>query len=437
MIHERKGETILVLEKQLTNGLNIIIEEIPYVRSVSFGIWVKNGSANETETENGASHFIEHMLFKGTASRTAKSIAEEMDSIGGQINAYTTREYTCFYTRVLDKHAGKAMDILQDMFFNSLFDNDGITRERSVIGEEIDMYDDAPDEACYDILYAGIWNGSSMSMPILGTRKTIAPFDSEFLKDYMHKHYRCENTVIAATGNFKADEMLKEIEKLFGGWPRKGTDVPGTKSIPEYKPCALSKKKDIEQVHFVMAFPALKRGSTEKYDLAVLNMAFGGSMSSRLFQRIREDKGLTYSIYSSVSAYEDCGLFSIYAAMNTNQCEEVITSILGEIKSLFTDKLDDKTINNTKEQFISNIIMGNENTQNRMMGMGASKLLLGEYKGIEEDIKGIEAVTKDSVYKMAEKLFDMDKLSFCAVGNVEGVDFESIVQKGREKYFAG
>ena len=426
----------MVLEKQLENGLNIIIEEIPYVRSVSFGIWVKNGSANETPAENGVSHFIEHMLFKGTTDRTAKDIAEEMDSIGGQINAYTTREYTCFYTRVLDKHAKSAMTVLSDMFFNSLFDNDGINRERSVIGEEIDMYDDAPDEACYDILYDGIWKGSSMSMPILGTRKTIAPFDSEFLKEYMKKQYRCDNTVIAATGNFKAEEMLEEIGKMFGGWTSGPKPDKDGKTLPEYKSCALSKKKDIEQVHFVMAFPALKRGSAEKYDLAVLNMAFGGSMSSRLFQRIREDKGLTYSIYSSVSAYEDCGLFSIYAAMNTNQCEEVITSILREIKGLFTDKLDEKTINNTKEQFISNIIMGNENTQNRMMGMGASKLLLGEYKGIEEDIKGIEAVTCESVYKMAEKLFDMDKLSFCAVGNVEGADFESIVKKGKETYFA-
>ncbi len=426
----------MVLEKQLENGLNIIIEEIPYVRSVSFGIWVKNGSANETPAENGVSHFIEHMLFKGTTDRTAKDIAEEMDSIGGQINAYTTKEYTCFYTRVLDKHAKSAMTVLSDMFFNSLFDNDGINRERSVIGEEIDMYDDAPDEACYDILYDGIWKGSSMSMPILGTRKTIAPFDSEFLKEYMKKQYRCDNTVIAATGNFKAEEMLEEIEKIFGSWTSGSKPDKDGKTLPEYKSCALSKKKDIEQVHFVMAFPALKRGSAEKYDLAVLNMAFGGSMSSRLFQRIREDKGLTYSIYSSVSAYEDCGLFSIYAAMNTNQCEEVITSILREIKGLFTDKLDEKTINNTKEQFISNIIMGNENTQNRMMGMGASKLLLGEYKGIEEDIKGIEAVTCESVYKMAEKLFDMEKLSFCAVGNVEGADFESIVKKGKETYFA-
>ncbi len=426
----------MVLEKQLENGLNIIIEEIPYVRSVSFGIWVKNGSANETPAENGVSHFIEHMLFKGTTDRTAKDIAEEMDSIGGQINAYTTREYTCFYTRVLDKHAKSAMTVLSDMFFNSLFDNDGINRERSVIGEEIDMYDDAPDEACYDILYDGIWKGSSMSMPILGTRKTIAPFDSEFLKEYMKKQYRCDNTVIAATGNFKAEEMLEEIGKIFGGWTSGSKPDKDGKTLPEYNSCALSKKKDIEQVHFVMAFPALKRGSAERYDLAVLNMAFGGSMSSRLFQRIREDKGLTYSIYSSVSAYEDCGLFSIYAAMNTNQCEEVITSILREIKGLFTDKLDEKTINNTKEQFISNIIMGNENTQNRMMGMGASKLLLGEYKGIEEDIKGIEAVTCESVYKMAEKLFDMEKLSFCAVGNVEGADFESIVKKGKETYFA-
>ena len=208
----------MVLEKQLENGLNIIIEEIPYVRSVSFGIWVKNGSANETPAENGVSHFIEHMLFKGTTNRTAKDIAEEMDSIGGQINAYTTREYTCFYTRVLDKHAKSAMTVLSDMFFNSLFDNDGINRERSVIGEEIDMYDDAPDEACYDILYDGIWKGSSMSMPIFGTRKSIAPFDSEFLKEYMKKQYRCDNTVIAATGNFKAEEMLEEIGKMFGSW---------------------------------------------------------------------------------------------------------------------------------------------------------------------------------------------------------------------------
>lgn len=424
----------MVTEKKLNNGLNVIIEEIPYVRSISFGIWIKNGSARESERENGVSHFIEHMLFKGTEKRTAKNIAEEMDSIGGQINAYTTREYTCFYTRVLDTHADKAMDILSDMFFNSKFDEAGVKKECGVICEEIDMYDDAPDEVCYDLLYDGIWSPSPMGRPILGTKETISKFNSEFLKEYKKNNYRCDNTVISAAGNFKAEEMLEKIEKLFGEWENAEYNED-EKNLPEYKVCHITKEKDIEQVHFIMAFPGIKRGSDQKYSLAILNMAFGGSMSSRLFQKIREEKGLAYSVYSTVSSYSDSGLFTIYAAMNPGQSEDVIDSILGEIKGIFTEKLSDTVINNTREQFISNIIMGNENIQSRMMGMGSAKLLLGRYKEIEEDIKGLNEVTEKSVYEIAEKIFDIDKLSFCAVGKTGGIDFKALIEKGIKKYF--
>lgn len=412
--------------KTLKNGIRVAVEEIPYVRSVSFGIWVKNGSRDENINNNGISHFIEHMLFKGTFKRSAKDIAEEMDALGGQINAYTTKEYTCYHTRVLDKHIEKAVDILSDMFLNSKFDDNDVSRERNVILEEINMYDDAPEEVVHDKLQENIWKNSSLGLPILGTADTISNFDGKIIKDYFDKHYTNENTVISIAGNVNENEAFALVEKYFG-------DKKSLKTLNEekektvYYPSFIKSPKDIEQIHMCMCFPGLERDHENKYDMTIFNTIFGGGMSSRLFQKIREDNGLTYSIYSYISAYTDAGLFAVYAGMNPNQTEKVCRLIYEEIEDIKNSLISDKVIKITKEQIISNYIIGTESTVNRMTSMGGSVLLRNTVQTQEEIISNIESVTAQSVHNIVNKIFDFDKISISLSGNKESIDFGKIM----------
>lgn len=415
--------------KKLKNGVRVIMEEIPYVRSISFGIWVRNGSRNENEENNGISHFIEHMLFKGTENRTAKQIAEEMDAVGGQINAYTTKEYTCYHTRVLDKHFDRAISVMSDMFLHSKFDEKDIAKEQNVIAEEINMYEDSPEELVHDNLQENIWKGSALGLPILGTVESISTFTTQKLKEYFQKQYHNENTVISVAGNFKKEEMFAIIEKYFGDWKSK-LPYQASYSETEYKALYTERKKDIEQVHLCIAFPALKRDHEDKYVLAVFNTIFGGSMSSLLFQKVREENGLTYSIYSYTSAYTDTGLFNIYAGMSPNQTEQVLKLIIGEIKKVLKKgSISEKLVEITKEQIISNFIIGTESTVNRMTAAGGSVLLRGKIQSQEEIIENIEAITVHDVERVIEKIFDFSKMSLSIVGKIDDIDFKSIVEK--------
>lgn len=422
----------MVTINQLSNGVRVVMEEIPYVRSISFGIWVKNGSKNENSDNNGISHFIEHMLFKGTQKRTAKQIAEEMDAVGGQINAYTTKEYTCYHTRVLDKHFDRAIDVMSDMFLNSKFDTADIQKECNVITEEISMYEDSPEELVHDALQEAIWKGSSLGLPILGTVESITTFTTEKLKKYFSENYHNDNTVISIAGNFKEKEILPKIEKYLGQWK---SVVPytaaNTKTI--YYPVLLNRKKDIEQVHLCIAFPGLERDHADKYVLTVFNTIFGGGMSSLLFQKIREENGLTYSIYSYLSAYLDAGLFTIYAGMSPNQTEKVIGLVINEIKGLLEeDKISEKLIKITKEQIISNFIIGTESTVNRMTSAGGSILLRGNIQSQEEIIENVEKVTKTDIDRLIHKIFDFSQMSISAVGKTDGIDFEGMLHSIRQ-----
>lgn len=366
------------------------------------------------------------MLFKGTFKRSAKDIAEEMDALGGQINAYTTKEYTCYHTRVLDKHIEKAVDILSDMFLNSKFDDNDVSRERNVILEEINMYDDAPEEVVHDKLQENIWKNSSLGLPILGTADTISNFDGKIIKDYFDKHYTNENTVISIAGNVNENEAFALVEKYFG-------DKKSLKTLNEekektvYYPSFIKSPKDIEQIHMCMCFPGLERDHENKYDMTIFNTIFGGGMSSRLFQKIREDNGLTYSIYSYISAYTDAGLFAVYAGMNPNQTEKVCRLIYEEIEDIKNSLISDKVIKITKEQIISNYIIGTESTVNRMTSMGGSVLLRNTVQTQEEIISNIESVTAQSVHNIVNKIFDFDKISISLSGNKESIDFGKIM----------
>lgn len=416
--------------RTLDNGIRVALEAIDYVRSISFGIWVKNGSRNELPEENGVSHYIEHMMFKGTEHRTARQIAEEMDALGGQINAYTTKEYTCYHTRVLDKHFDQALDVMGDMLLYPLIGEEDVKKERNVIMEEIYMYDDAPEELVHDALQDSIWRESSLGMPILGTAETIRQFDASFIRGYYERNYHPQNIVLSVAGNFEIEEMQKKLNQALGKWQRADAFSPYDTQAA-YHLTAVEKEKDVEQVHICLAFPALERDHPEKYALAIFNTLFGGGMSSCLFQKIREEHGLTYSIYSYTTAFADTGIFTICATMNPEQVEQVFRWIAEEIRRVKTETFPEKLIAVTKEQMISNFIIGTESTLNRMTAAGASLLLRGSVQETEEVIQQIEAVTAADVLRVAREIFDLENMSYSAVGNIKGIDFAAL----RKRFF--
>lgn len=412
----------MVETTRLKNGVTVVMERMDSVRSVAFGIWVDNGSKHETREINGISHFIEHMLFKGTEKRTAKDIADEMDYVGGQINAYTSKEYTCYHTRTLDTHFGKALDVMADMFLNSVFDDSEIEKEGGVILEEISMYEDSPEDLAHELVSLGVFKGNPLCYPILGTHKTVSSFNSAKMKEYYKKRYTPENTVISIAGSFERDRALDAIEHYFGGFT--GGGEKRTEKTPAYTPVRVKKIKDIEQAHVVMTFPGIKLGTDETYALSIFDTIFGGGMSSRLFQKIREEMGLVYSIYSSPAMYKQTGLYSIYAGMGVSRAESVINLIMREINGLKTDRITEEQLQKTKEQIKSGFIISLESTSNRMLSIGRSRLLLGKVQTADEIIAKIDAVTLESVYALLENIFDFDKVCVSAVGKVDGLDID-------------
>lgn len=403
----------------LSNGIRIVYEHIPYVRSVSMGIWVGTGSRFESAAENGASHFIEHMLFKGTKKRSAADIAWESDSIGGQINAFTTRDCTCFYGRVLDTHLGQLTDILCDMFFNSSFNEEDVESERGVIFEEIDMYEDTPDDLVAERHFSAVFNGSSLARPVLGTKKTLSAMTSESLRAYMQAHYDGSSVVIALSGSFTANDIDK-IRVSFESLDIKKNNV--LKSAV-YKPAIVTKKKNIEQNHLCIGFPGISYSSDERFAFALMSNILGGSMSSRLFQSVREDNGLCYSIYSYCSNYASEGIFSIYTALSRETEARAIKLIKNVITDFRENGVTDEEVKCVCEQAKSNILMGLESTSTRMHRLGRGELSTGFVMDIDDVCNAYDSVTKDDIKKLAEKYLGFDMLSFSAVGKTGTPDY--------------
>ena len=399
----------------LENGLTIIGEEIPYVKSISLGIWINAGSRIEDEEISGISHFIEHMLFKGTKNRTSKQIASEIDNLGGQINAFTSKECTCYYVKLLDSHIDIGIDILSDMILNSKFNEDDLDKERSVIIEELKMYEDSPEDLAYDLLTENIYKNDPLGMNIIGTEESLERLNREKLLDYFNKYYVPNNSVIAISGNFNFNEIINKIEEKFKGWKKKSVNIDIKKA--EFESCFLTKNKDIEQVNLAMSLEAVPLENDEEvYALAVINTVFGGSISSRLFQKIREEKGLVYSIYSSQSLYRKCGELGIFASMSNEHLEEVYESIIEEIKIMKKDYLTEQEIKESKEQLKGSYILGLESTSSRMMSIGRSLLLNNKVESTDDILKSIDNVDRETVKKVIDKIFNLNKLGVCIVG---------------------
>jgi len=403
---------------ELDNGVKIVWEKIPYVRSVSIGIWVKTGSRNEEADNNGISHFIEHMLFKGTNKRSAKQIAAAIDNIGGQINAFTGKECTCFYTKTLDTHFDIAIDILADMFFNSKLSKKDIEVEKKVVLEEIGMYEDSPEDLVHDLFYETVWNGNSLALPILGTKESLLSIDRDKIINYMKKNYAPQNVVIAAAGNFESDKLVDKIKSYFEDW-RSEEAVQPAYGNAEFVSNVKIKEKDIEQVHICLGCQGIEQGNDELYSLLAINNIFGGGMSSRLFQKIREKKGLVYSIYSYPSSYKNTGLFTVYAGMNPEHVDDVIELIINEMKLILDKGISKADLKKSKEQLKGNFILGQESTSSRMHSIGKSELLLNKINTPEEVLRLIDSVNMDSIKAVLNKVFNINKISIAAVGNIK------------------
>lgn len=396
---------MLITRYKCSNEVRIIAENIPSTRSIAIGIWVKAGSRYENKETNGISHFLEHMFFKGTTSKTAKDIAEAFDSIGGQVNAFTSKEYTCYYAKILDEKAEYALELLADMFFNSVYDEEEIRKERNVVLEEIHMYEDSPDEIVHELLSEASFSEHPLAFPILGTKETLSQIRQKELELYRQKFYTPNNIVISVAGNI-SDRLLYAIENKFGTFRSAVEKLP--QKPPIFFPNKISKIKDTEQSHLCLGFLGLPYGDERLYELAILNNVIGGSMSSRLFQKIREDQGLAYSVYSYHTSYTDTGLLTIYAGTAPYQTELVYETIMKILQELKQAGISKQELENSKAQLKGNLILSLESTNSRMNRNGKNELLLQKQKSLNEVLDCIELVSLERVNQLAAELLSDD-----------------------------
>ncbi|WP_456271500.1 M16 family metallopeptidase [Bacillus sp. AK031] len=388
-----------------SNGLRIVLEEIPTVRSVAIGIWIGTGSRHENKENNGISHFLEHMFFKGTETRSAREIAESFDSIGGQVNAFTSKEYTCYYAKVLDNHASYALETLADMFFNSAFDEEELKKEKNVVYEEIKMYEDTPDDIVHDVLSKAVYENHPLGYPILGTEETLDAFNGQTLRDYMHNMYTPDDVVVSVAGNVDPS-FIKEVEKLFGNY--EGGKGHQQNEAPSFHHNKVSKKKETEQAHLCLGYPGLQIGHEDIYSLIVLNNVLGGSMSSRLFQEVREQRGLAYSVFSYHSAYEDSGMLTLYGGTGAKQLNQLFDTIQSTLNTLTAEGITSKELANSKEQLKGNLMLSLESTNSRMSRNGKNELLLKKHRSLDEIVDEIDGVTIERVNNLGKQIFSND-----------------------------
>lgn len=405
----------MIETRKLDCGIRIVMEKLPYVQSVALGIWVKAGAVDETKNISGISHFIEHMLFKGTEERSAKKIAEDVDRIGGQINAFTGREATCYYMKTLGSNAKQAAEILLDMFLNSKFDKTEMSKEKQVIYEEMKMIEDTPDDYAHEVISDLIFKGCPYEKSIIGTQTSLKGISQAILKQYIADEYTRDNIVVSVAGNFDMDEICS----LFDG---KLKHLKAEKQVKAfynepYKPSFRVKVKDIEQSHICLGTRGLPLDDENYYALSLLNNIMGGSMSSRLFQNIREQKGLAYSVYSHASSFVNAGYYNIYAGVSHDKIYDAINGIKEELEILKKDCITEDELHVAKEQLKASYIFGQENVNGRMFSMGKNIILLNRVYTPEEVINEIDAVTMNDIRKASSLIDDINNYSAVIVTN--------------------
>jgi len=387
----------------LSNGLRIIGERIPHFRSVSVGLWLGAGSQFEIPSEAGVSHFLEHMVFKGTEKRSARRIAEEMDAVGGQLNAFTAKECTCFYAKVVDEHLPLAMDVICDLVTAPTFDAAELEKEKGVVIEEIAMAEDTPEDLVHEMLMLANFGDQPVARPILGNEERISTYVRDDLVSYWKRMYRPQNAVLSIAGNYDWNSVVALAETLLGKWSPDGFEKRTCVTNPT-KPTILVKEKDIEQIHICLGFPGLTLGDEKNYELSLFNSVFGGAMSSRLFQKIREERGAAYTVYSYPNAYSDAGMLSVYAGTNPEMAVEVYGLILEEAKKLADEGMTKEEFTMAREQLKSGFILGLESTSARMQSIGRRMLLMNATRTETEVIDRVNAIRHEDVNAMMREI---------------------------------
>lgn len=411
-------------KEHLSNGIPVVMEPLKNMRSVAIGIWVKVGSRNEPLDENGISHFLEHMFFKGTHKRTAKDIAIEIDSLGGELNAFTSKESTTFYVKILDEYIEKGVELLSDIFLHSTFPEEDIEKEKRIIKEEIKMVEDTPDDYVHDLFNQTIWGNTCLGQSVLGRRETVRSFTRDDLVSHIKKYYGIKDVIIACAGNFEPESVLVILNKNLGSLRR------GSEAWKDTPPLFNSRvevfHKELSEAHVCMGVEGIPQASEERYSLSVLNTIFGAGVSSRLFQEIREKRGLAYSIYSFVSSYFDTGMWGIYAGVSRKRVRELVELVLKEINDL-KDTLTEVELERAKNHLKGNIILGLESTGSRMNNIARQEIYYGRYYSPKEVMREIDLIKLSQIRDLAERLLKREGFSITIYGPVYEKDLKGIL----------
>lgn len=403
----------------LPNGIKVITESMAHVRSVSVGIWIASGSRRESAEENGISHFIEHMLFKGTANRSAEEIARSVDSIGGNLDAFTAKEMVCFNTKVLDEHLPLAMDVLGDLVLNPSFRGEDIEKEKGVILEEIKMDADSPDYLVHEIFSSNFWKDHPLGKPILGTRETVKRFNQAMVQDYYRSVYTPSNLLITAAGNLDHDRLVSLARERFEAL-KKTTPEPPQASPSTHARISLRSKKELEQVHVCLGVPSYPIPHADRFTCYVLNTILGGGMSSRLFQNIRERQGLAYAVFSELNPYSDTGCMSVYAGTSLESAKQVVESVLKEFKDLKQQQAPEEEVRRAKDHLKGSLMLSLESTSSRMSNLARQEMHFHRFFTLDELAESIEQVTADDVQRVAQTFFDQKNVALTVLGSLDG-----------------
>jgi predicted Zn-dependent peptidase len=404
----------MVVREVLDNGLRLITETMPHVRSVTIGVWLTRGSRHESDERSGIAHFVEHMLFKGTGTRSAEDIAQAIDSIGGQLDAFTAKEYASYYIKVLDEHLPLAVDLLADIVLRPAFAPDEIQREKKVILEEIKMVEDTPDDLVHELFTQHFWEGHPLGRPILGSKETVEALTEDALRQYFRGAYVGSNIVISAAGNIEHASLKGLIENAFGGVPSVGEPLNGTP--PAIVPQVITRTKDLEQSHVCLGTTCYPQKHQDRYVSYILNTVLGGSMSSRLFQNVREKRGLAYSVFSGISAYRDAGNLTIYAGCANDAVEEVVSLCVAELRAMKQAPVPDSELRRAKDHLKGSLMLSLENTASRMSHLARQEIYFERHFGLDETLAGVEGVTADDLLRVAKDLFSGGQLAATVVG---------------------
>jgi predicted Zn-dependent peptidase len=407
----------------LDNGIRVVSHEMPDNRSVSLGIWVENGSRHESESENGISHFIEHLLFKGTERRSAAQIAEEMDAVGGVLNAFTSKEHTCYYAKVLDENLPLAIDLLTDIFLHSSFNAEEIERERSVILQEISQSEDTPDDYVHDLFNLDFFKDHPIGRPICGREKTVSAFQRQDIVNFFNLRYQPRRVVVSAAGNIRHSGLIEEMTARLGA-VAKGPNTDNGSILDGESPPAMANgvyphAKSLEQVHLCLGMAGIHQTHPKRYVGYVLNTLLGGGMSSRLFQEIREKRGKAYSVYSFSSSYKDIGYTGVYAGTSLEDTEEVVELIVKELKKITAGEVSAEELGRTQGQLVGSMMLGLESTDSWMSHIARNEIYFGKTVTTDEICQRVRAVTRDDVIELADALFRSDGMTLTLLGNFD------------------